>query len=141
VGLDKLKAQDEHMRTAQEAARQQDYTLDDADKLVILRLAKQLGYTREPKPLALPAARVTFQAHNIQHIWGFDCWDYMQRMIGEHAEHGQKPKCYQDPNRNDITFWWLNLRDCGDWVQWAKAERAEALERYPTITIFLTVDL
>jgi hypothetical protein len=139
TALDKLV--DKHIsKTVEEAVKAQ----TDAERLeddALMAHIKSLGLLREPKPMPLPALKVTFTAHNTQHTWGFACWNYFQDTVGSHKIQGKLPRCYENPNRNDIAFWWDDVADCNDWIVWARAERTNGLNKYPNIQIYIDIEL
>ncbi|SRR6266705_2884697 len=130
-----LEAQDK----AQQPTAHTPLTLQREQQTALLRWLNENNLLRV-QALPLPANRVTLTAHNTQHTWGTECWAWLQDHVGVHAEHGTLPKCWENPNRNDIVFTWPEMRDCNDWIAWAKAMRTQVLARYPTIQCFVEIE-
>jgi hypothetical protein len=116
-------------------------SLDRPAQTALLRWLKENNLLREPKPMPLAAIKLTFTVHNTLHTWGLDAWNYFQDTVGVHMENSKLPRCYQNPNRNDIVFWWEDVKDCNEWIVWARAERAKGLNRYPNIQIFVEIEV
>jgi hypothetical protein len=123
---------------AQQPAVPTPLTLERTAQTALMRWLKENNLL-QTKALPLPVDTATITIHNTQRLWGREHWDYFQRVVGEHTEHGQTPRCGN--NANEIMFWWEKLQDCNGWIAWAKALRTKALERYPAITITIDVEL
>ena len=136
-GLEKFKAQDNHMKTLEEALQQQP-VYSDQDRLVVLRLAKLMGYIRGPKPKPAYTLRGNFTVHNTRRLWGTEHWNWLQQHVGTHTQRGTLPSCTND--MDTIYFWWNEIEDHEKRTEWAEALRSQIYDRYTGITVTWSVE-